>query len=77
MLQSASQVNTGLKKGETTILAALVEVKPDTVVEVPDKVAAVLNDYKDVIPPELPKALPPKRAIDHKIELEPGTRPPA
>ncbi|KAL0307238.1 UNVERIFIED_CONTAM: hypothetical protein Sradi_6141100 [Sesamum radiatum] len=26
--------------------------------------------------PELPKKLPPRRAIGHAIELEPGARPP-
>ncbi|KAL9259847.1 Retrovirus-related Pol polyprotein from transposon 17.6-like protein [Drosera capensis] len=29
------------------------------------------------MPKELPKKLPPRREVDHKIELEPGTRPPA
>lgn len=75
--QSASQVKTGIKRGETTMIAALVEVKPDQVVEVPDQVAAVLDDYSDVMPAELPRVLPPRRAIDHRIELEPGARPPA
>ncbi|KAL0345857.1 UNVERIFIED_CONTAM: RNA-directed DNA polymerase [Sesamum radiatum] len=28
-------------------------------------------------PPELPKKLPPRRAIDHAIELVPGARPPS
>ncbi|KAL0307330.1 UNVERIFIED_CONTAM: hypothetical protein Sradi_6150300 [Sesamum radiatum] len=28
-------------------------------------------------PPKLPKKLPPRRAIDHAIELEPGARSPA
>ncbi|KAL0462643.1 UNVERIFIED_CONTAM: RNA-directed DNA polymerase [Sesamum latifolium] len=29
------------------------------------------------MPDELPRKLPPKRAVDHKIELVPGTKPPA
>jgi hypothetical protein len=29
------------------------------------------------MPPELPKELPPRRAVDHKIELEPWAKPPA
>ncbi|KAK4383414.1 Transposon Ty3-I Gag-Pol polyprotein [Sesamum angolense] len=34
-------------------------------------------EFKDVFPPELPKKLHPRRAIDHAIELEPGARPSA
>ncbi|KAL9263492.1 Transposon Ty3-G Gag-Pol polyprotein-like protein [Drosera capensis] len=37
----------------------------------------VLKEFFYVIPKELPKKLPPIREVDHKIELEPGTRPPA
>ncbi|KAL0355494.1 UNVERIFIED_CONTAM: hypothetical protein Sradi_3996300 [Sesamum radiatum] len=29
------------------------------------------------MPHELPRKLPPKRAVDHEIELVPGTKPPA
>lgn len=29
------------------------------------------------MPPQLPKRLPPRREVDHKIELEPGAKPPA
>lgn len=29
------------------------------------------------MPPQLPRALPPRRTIDHQIELVPGARPPA
>ncbi|KAH7845877.1 hypothetical protein Vadar_006951 [Vaccinium darrowii] len=67
---SAIQVQKGLKKGEATYLAALVEIKPDVQVEVPDEVAELLEEFADVMPPELPKSLPPRRATDHKIELE-------
>ncbi|KNA03308.1 hypothetical protein SOVF_210450, partial [Spinacia oleracea] len=42
-----------------------------------EEVAVVLKEYEDVMPPELPKRLPPRREVDHMIELEPGARPPA
>lgn len=29
-----------------------------------------------MMPPELPKSIPPRRATDHKIELLPGAKPP-
>ncbi|KAL0305330.1 UNVERIFIED_CONTAM: hypothetical protein Sangu_3037600 [Sesamum angustifolium] len=76
-LMSAMQVKAGLRHGEQTYLAALIEIKPDVVQEVPDEVAELLQEFKDVFPPELPKKLPPRRAIDHAIELEPSARPPA
>lgn len=36
----------------------------------------MMDEYRDVFPDELPKGLPPKRAIDHQIELLPGSSPP-
>lgn len=35
----------------------------------------IMSEYKDVFPDDLPSALPPKREIDHKIELMPGSEP--
>ena len=74
---SAIAVEKGLRKGDETYLAALVEIKPDVKVEVPDGVAQVLKEFADIMPPELPKTLPPRREIDHKIELLPGSVAPA
>ena len=34
------------------------------------------NEFKDVFPDNLPKGLPPKRAMDCQINLEPGSKPP-
>ena len=59
------------------MLAALIEVKPDQMVEIPDEIARVLDEYADLMPAELPKQFPPRRAIDHQIVLESGARPPA
>jgi hypothetical protein len=36
----------------------------------------LLEKFGDVMPPELPRALPPKRVVDHRIELLPGSTPP-
>ena len=67
LLQSAFQFKLGVKRGETTMIAALVEIKPDHVVEVPDSVTKVVDEFRDVMPAELPKVLPPQRVFDHKI----------
>ncbi|KAH9688170.1 Endonuclease [Citrus sinensis] len=45
--------------------------------QVPPRIQAVLDEYKDVMPPELPKKLPPRQEVDHGIELEQGAKPPA
>ena len=36
----------------------------------------LLAEFADVFPDDLPSGLPPKREVDHKIELEPGNAPP-
>ncbi|XP_015086935.1 uncharacterized protein LOC107030041 [Solanum pennellii] len=72
MFLSAMSIDKRLKMGDDTILAALVEVKPDVKIEVPDCVAELLKQYADVMTPELPKNLPPR-----KIELLHGTVAPA
>ena len=36
----------------------------------------LLMEFRDVFPSELPKGLPPKREIEHKIETVPGQEPP-
>ena len=70
-------IDKGLTKGDDTVLAALVEVKPDVKMKVPDCVAELLKQYADVMPPELPMKLPPRRDIDYKIEFLPGMVSPA
>lgn len=54
-----------------------IEIKHDVIVEVRGCVAQVLSEFADVMPPKLPKNLPPRRATDHKIELLYGSMPPA
>ncbi|XP_074282705.1 uncharacterized protein LOC141607243 [Silene latifolia] len=77
LLLSAMQLKRGLQKGEPTYLCT-VSMKEDTyVVSVEPQVKEVLEDNKDVMPDQLPMTLPPRRLVDHQIELIPGTRPPA
>ena len=70
-----------LSKGTTgkqpTYLAALKEVRDVPFTEdVPKSVGQVLEEFKDEIQPELSKRLPPKREVDPKNKLVPGTTPP-
>ncbi|RVW46812.1 hypothetical protein CK203_075677 [Vitis vinifera] len=74
---SAIQLKKGLKKGQETYVAALIEIKERQSVDVLDLVVKILKEFRDVMPAELPKELPPQRPIDHKIELLPGTKAPA
>ncbi|RVX07653.1 hypothetical protein CK203_021959 [Vitis vinifera] len=75
---SAMQVKKGLKRKEVTYLATLKEERDDGSGEpMPKEIKGVLDEFKDVMPPELPKRLPLRREEDHKIKLEPGAKPPA
>lgn len=48
--------------------------------EISKEVIQLLQSFQDVMPTELPKMLPPKKKVDHKIKLmtnmEPSTRAP-
>ncbi|RVX02487.1 Transposon Ty3-I Gag-Pol polyprotein [Vitis vinifera] len=68
----------GLQRKEVTYLATLKEEKDNgSGKPIPKEIEGVLNEFKDVMSPGLPKRLPPRREEDHKIELDPGTKPPA
>ena len=73
---SALQLEKGFRKGEHTYVTAMIEIKPDKQVEVLDTIAPKLRRFANVMPPELPKKLLPRRQTDHQIELMPGLRPP-
>ncbi|XP_039038705.1 uncharacterized protein LOC120176331 [Hibiscus syriacus] len=74
---SAIQFSKAVRKEEPSFLAVLVCEEPTTTKKVPDVVSHVLAEFQDVMPVELPKKLPPKREVDHKIELVPNVEPPA
>ena len=40
------------------------------------RIRSLLDEFKDVFPEDLPEGLPPKRDVDHRIELVPGSTPP-
>ena len=76
-LLSAIQLKKGLKQVPETYVAAWVEIKEGQEMEVSDSVARLLHEFVDVMPAPLPKELPPRRPIDHRIELILGSKPPA
>ncbi|XP_070045777.1 uncharacterized protein [Nicotiana tomentosiformis] len=74
---SAMQVVKGIKKGEPTFVATIASLEEDksfqeTLLPCIEK---LLEENKDVMPEELPKHLPPRREVDHKIEFEPRAKP--
>ncbi|KAM2621540.1 hypothetical protein TB2_026279 [Malus domestica] len=75
---SAIQFAKSWKKGDATFLATLMlnegEEKHGPL---PKQVEDVLVEFADVMPKELPKKLPPRREVDHAIELEHGAKPPS
>ncbi|XP_070004602.1 uncharacterized protein [Nicotiana sylvestris] len=76
---SAMQVVKGINKGEPTFMATIASLEKDKNFQdiVSPCIEKLLKDNKDVMPEELPKHLLPRREVDHKIELEPGAKPPA
>ena len=76
---SAMQIVNGLKKGAPTFLATIASSGEDhgAMEPLPSIIETVLEENKDVMPGEIPKTLPPRREVDHMIELEAGAKPPA
>ncbi|XP_069150358.1 uncharacterized protein [Solanum lycopersicum] len=76
---SAMQIIKGFKRGEPTFLATLIEDAGSytEAVPLPPCIEHILSTNKDVMPTELPQRLPPRREVDHQIELVPGAKPPA
>ena len=71
------QLKKGLARDEPTFMAIPLESLESSRETVPKDILSVLEKYKDVMPDSLPKSLPPRRMIDHEIELLPGAKPPA
>ncbi|KAL2237827.1 UNVERIFIED_CONTAM: Retrovirus-related Pol polyprotein from transposon opus [Sesamum indicum] len=75
---SAMQFEKGRKRNEPSYLYILhFEEMEEVSGHIPGGIKRLLREFEDVMPDELPRKLPPKRAVDHEIELVPGTRPPA
>ncbi|GKC60586.1 reverse transcriptase, partial [Tanacetum coccineum] len=77
-LLSALQFKKATRKGGCYLAAIreLLDDEPTTTSEIPRVVKEVLDEFRDVMPTELPKKLPPRREVDHQIELIPGAKPP-
>ncbi|CAN6481667.1 unnamed protein product [Victoria cruziana] len=76
LILSVIQLKKGLKHGDETFLMANREVQGDALGIVSDALAPVLKDFVDMMPAELPRQPPPRREVDHAIELVPGAKPP-
>ncbi|OMO75693.1 reverse transcriptase [Corchorus capsularis] len=74
---SALQFKKGTKRGEPSYIVMPVCKEDGPSGGVPSAVEVVLKEYEDMMPDQLPKMLPPRRGVDHEIELLPGVKPPA
>lgn len=55
----------------------LIQKKEGAVVTLVGPAKEIVEEFKDLFPEDLPRRLPPKREVDHKIELIPGQTPPS
>uniref|UniRef100_A0A383WFN5 Reverse transcriptase n=1 Tax=Tetradesmus obliquus TaxID=3088 RepID=A0A383WFN5_TETOB len=86
-LLSGLQVKRAMRKGAMAFLAVLREATDSKVAELEEvkfdyddpewaeRMRQVLRKHKQLFQ-GMPKGLPPKRSVDHKIELEAGSKPP-
>lgn len=81
---SAMQLKKLIRKGNMAYLAVITEVKEGEAATTKEessngdwkqKIQVIIDRYK-VIFEKLPNGLPPERAVDHHIDLEPGAKPP-
>lgn len=71
---SAIQYKSTQNQGDTIYV---VKSSPSPTSSLDPRARPVVEEFKDVFAPELPDGLPPSRAIDFEIELDPGHRPPS
>ena len=64
---SVIQLKKGLKRGHETYVAALIEIKEGQSMEVPNSVVKILKEFRDVMPAELPKELPPGNLLTTRL----------
>ncbi|XP_039017075.1 uncharacterized protein LOC120147894 [Hibiscus syriacus] len=72
---SAIQFKKGVKKGKPSFLVFPISKEDANPGTLPKNVQEVLRDFEDVMLDELPKELPPRRSVDHEIELIPRVKP--
>jgi deoxyuridine 5'-triphosphate nucleotidohydrolase len=75
-LISQQEFNQTLTTEDQVYLCILTPEGVTTTNENDPRIQTLLKEFQDVFPEELPPELPPKRDIDHRIDLEPGSRPP-
>ncbi|XP_060182296.1 uncharacterized protein LOC132611959 [Lycium barbarum] len=75
---SELQLKKGVHRQEPTFLATLcIEEIERSSSPIPMPVKELMKEFEDVMPQDMPKRLPPRRTVDHEIELVPGAKPPA
>lgn len=67
VMLSTHWVTQGLKHGNPTFVASLLEVKDDLVCEIHTFISDDLKEFQDIVPPELPCTLPLRWAANHQI----------
>jgi Retroviral aspartyl protease len=73
---SFQELNQTLTSEDQLYLCTILETGELVTNQNDPRIQPILTEFQDVFPVELPAELPPKRDIDHRIELEPGNCPP-
>uniref|UniRef100_A0A803MIN8 RNase H type-1 domain-containing protein n=1 Tax=Chenopodium quinoa TaxID=63459 RepID=A0A803MIN8_CHEQI len=68
----AMQLKKGMRRNDPMFLATLSMKDEEVIGDIPEVIGELLGEYADILPKELPKSLPPRRDIDHSIELVAG-----
>ena len=75
-LISHQEINQTLTAEDELYFCTMTSTKEPQINENDPRIQPLLTEFRNVFPDELPAELPPKRDCDHRIELEPGSRPP-
>ena len=74
---STIQLKRGLVREEPTFMAIPLTEEVTTEETIPSEIKDVQDSYANIMPESLPQTLPPRRGIDHDIELLPRVKTPS